>query len=248
MNSKLYFLFVAILFLFASCQVTENIYFNGDGSGKMAFEIDASSIMGMMGEEMASGKQEVMDSTFTFKSFYDLKRDSIAQLPQTEQDRLKKMENLSVNMKMNTAESVFKITMFSDFKSATEMQDMMAAMNSVKDWNKNTGQQTESLPGLTSIADKTDLKYSFDGKTFKRNVKIINSELFNQVKDSSGVFESMLGSSNYVLKYNFPKKVKSVSNPNAVFSEDKKQVTVEYSFSEYFEKPESMNLEVILEQ
>ena len=57
----------------------------------------------------------------------------------------------------------------------------------------------------------------------------------------------MFGSSTYKLNYHFPKPIKSVSNETAMFSADRKTVTIEYGFMDYIANPEALNLEVVLE-
>jgi len=55
------------------------------------------------------------------------------------------------------------------------------------------------------------------------------------------IFES----SKYIIKYHFPKEVKSVSNKQAMFSEDRKTITIEFPFNEYMKEPEKTNFEVV---
>jgi hypothetical protein len=248
MKAKFYALFVLISLFFTGCQITENIYLQEDGSGKISFDVDASAILEMMGDKMAQdGKPQVMDSTFTFKQVFEQKKDSISKLPKEEQARLKKMENMSVNMKMNAKEKVFMISMFTDFKKAEELQDMMQVMKSVKDLKKDKNESANPLSGITNGSDNSVLRYAFDGKTFKRSLKIIDTKLQEQKKDTTDASKMLSASSNYILKYHFPRKVKSVSIPNALFSEDRKTVTIQYSFMDYLDKPEKMSFEVVLE-
>ena len=51
----------------------------------------------------------------------------------------------------------------------------------------------------------------------------------------------------YVLKCNFPRKIKSVSNPNVEISEDRKSLELQFLIADCLVNPESTNLEVILE-
>ena len=51
----------------------------------------------------------------------------------------------------------------------------------------------------------------------------------------------------YVLKYYFPRKIKSVSNANAKISEDKKALELQFLITDCVVNPESTNLEVLLE-
>lgn len=243
MKIRLYFLALASLF-FTSCQISENIHMNEDGSGKLSFDIDASGVMAMAGEEMKSEKN--MDSTFTFKELLATKKDSIAKLPAEEQARLKKMENVSVNMKMNSESKQFLISMFMDFKSANELLDLMQGVNSMK---PKQGADDPNNP-LSKMGDpsNTDLKFEFNGTNFKRTVKVKDKTLLAAAKDTTGMTAMMFGGSSYTLKYHFPRKIKSVTNPAALFSDDRKTVTVEYPFTQYIDDPEKLNLEVVLEK
>lgn len=241
MKIRFYLLALAAVF-FTSCQITENVYVNEDGSGKLSFDIDASGVMAMAGDKMG-GKD--MDSTFTFKELLASKKDSIAKLPAEEQARLKKMENLSVSMKMSEANKQFLISMFMDFKKADELMDMMQAMNSMKPQQPAGADTPFSALGNGSA---TDLKFSYDGSSFKRNVTIKDKAALAAARDTTGMTAMMFAGSNYTLKYHFPRKVKSVSNNTAMFSADRKTVTIQYPFMGYLENPEKLNLEVVLEK
>ena len=58
---------------------------------------------------------------------------------------------------------------------------------------------------------------------------------------------AMFGTSTYKLNYHFPRAVKSVSNEKAMFSADRKTVTIEFPFMTYALDPEALNLEIVLE-
>ncbi len=75
-----------------------------------------------------------------------------------------------------------------------------------------------------------------------------NEKLHQQQVDSLKQGEAFMGGSNYTLKYTFPKKIKKTSNSEATFSEDRKTVTVQKSFIEYFKNPDLLDLEVELEK
>ena len=104
---------LSALFLFSltSCTFTENIYINDDGSGKFSFDMDASAIMAMIpNDSLKSDKtssEKDIDSVFTFSEILESKKDSISKLPKEQQEKLKKMENFSMKMKMNEAKKEF---------------------------------------------------------------------------------------------------------------------------------------------
>ncbi len=250
--NKLTFFFLSILTIsFTSCQFSENIYFNEDGSGKMEFSFDASEIMQMTGDEMSKSTGEKdMDSTFTFKEIFDQKRDSISKLSIEEQEKLKVLEPFSVHMFMSEKEKKMNFEIFTTFKNADELQDMFKALNAVSNLKgKSPPKNNDPTNPFSSFANggNSKLSYSFQNGVFKRNVKVIDKEVQKQLTDSLGKMAMMFANSKYKVKYHFPKRVKSVSSDNAMFSADGKTVIMEYGFIQYMTDPEIMNLEIVLE-
>lgn len=245
---RLFVLAILVPLFFTSCQITENVYLQEDGSGKIAFDVDASGLMEIAGSQMAEAGKDNIDSTFTFKQLFDEKKDSISKLPQAEQERLRKLENMSVNMKMSSAAKEFKMSVFTNFKKADELQDMMEAMKSIKDLEKKPEEAANPFSDMMKTGSNTSLKYAYDGKIFKRTVKVIDPKLQEQMKDTTGMMKMMFASSQYTIKYHFPRKIKSVSDPKALLSEDRKTVTIPYSLTDYFEKPDMMSFEVVLDK
>lgn len=227
-----------------SCKFSENIYINENGSGKVEFIFDGSDLMQMAGDEMKQGGEQAVDSTFYINDLLEERKDSIAALSPEEQARLYAMKDISVHMVMNPESGEFTFTMYKDFANVNDLQDMFASMNELKSLGGDNG----APGGLPVSSGGTQLKYSYTGKKFTRTVKIVNEELFEQKKDSLGEMAMMFGSSTYTLNYHFPKKVKKVSNANAVIGDDKKSVTIEYSFVDFMNDPESLNVEVEFEK
>lgn len=266
-----YVLVVFALVTLSSCSITEKIIFNEDNSGKFAYEIDGSKLMSMMGSAIKAetekkskkkkkkkvGEREQLDidSTFTFKELLASKQDSIAKLPLEEQEKLKRMESFSVRMIMNEEKGVFNYSLFTDFKAISDLKDLMSPMESVKSLNG----------GNKSVGNKADMmkennssEYVFDGKTFKKKVQKLAIDNSNKdaetLKEEEELAESMKESmkliyeqSDFKVVYQFPRAVKKVSIPNALYSEDRKTVTILFDMKEYMENPEGLSLEVELE-
>lgn len=254
----------------SSCSITERIIFKEDGSGKYAYEVDGSKVMAMMGsaikEESAKkskkkkkgkkGERESMDmdSTFTFRELFAEKRDSISKLPLDEQAKLKQMENFSMRIVMNEEKGLMNYSMFTDFKSISELSDMNSPMQSMKSLNS----ANKSLGEKGAMNDDNVNNYVYDGKTFKKTVRktaveqsVKDSEISPEAQElAEGMKESMSAiyeESDFKVVYEFPKAVKKISHPNAEYSSDRKTVTVVFGLKEYMENPESLNLEVELE-
>lgn len=245
-------LLLVILFIVTSCNFTENLNVKEDGTGTFALEVDGSGLMAMSGDKLAEGLTQnkdtkVIDSTFSFKQIFEAKKDSISKLSLEEQTALKKMENFVMHIKMNPEKKQFLFSMDTPFKSVGNLQNMMDGIKTLQDLKGQSDNKKLANPINSGIDNNSKVDYSFNGKTFIRKV-IIDEEAFNKVnQDSLGMTKMFFGSSKYTLKYHFPKAVKKVSNPDALFSADRKTVTVEYPFLDYMEHPEKLNLNISFE-
>jgi hypothetical protein len=240
-----------MFFVLSSCQFSEHIYLNEDGTGKMEFRFDGSEIMQMAGDKMTgdSGNKDV-DSTFTFKEVFEAKKDSIALLSKAEQSQLKAIENFTVHMLTNEAEKKFNMEVSTNFKKPNELKDMFTALSMLGNLNtKGAAKLNDPTNPFAAMAEggNTDLNFSFKKGVFKREAKVIDKDLQEKRKDSLGELAIMFANSKYKVNYHLPRRVKSISNDKALFSADGKTVIIEYGLMDYIMDPEVMNLEIILE-
>ncbi|MBF8150115.1 hypothetical protein ITJ86_09420 [Winogradskyella sp. F6397] len=253
MKKCLTLLMCAVLISFTSCQFSENIYVNEDGSGTVKFSMDASEMMDVLeqlGENAADEMGKAVDSTIVFKDFLVKYKDSISKLSLEEQEKVKAMEDYTLHMVMDPHEKKMFFDIETDFDNANELRDMYKAMNN---FNSLKGDETASdnlpLSPFSSMGNEgsTLVSYSYNGKVFKRNVEIIDVEKHQKSLDSIDKSALMLGSSKYVVNYHFPKPIKSFSKEGAMYSEDRKTVTYTVGFIAMLKDPEILNLEVVLE-
>lgn len=251
MKSK-FLLLLTFLVVLVGCNFTENLNVKDDGTGTFALEVDGSGLMAMAGDKLSEGLTQkkdtkVIDSTFSFKEIFEAKKDSISKLSPEQQAALKKMENFVMHIKMNAEKQQFLFSMNTPFKSVGDLQNMMDGFTTLKDLKGKSDKDGMSNPLANGIGNNAKVDYSYNGKTFVRNA-IVDKEALDKIKnDSLGMTKMFLASSKYTLKYHFPKAVKKVSNPDALFSADRKTVTVEYPFLDYMEHPEKLNLNVSFE-
>lgn len=255
------FLFICIV---PSCTITEKMILNDKGSGKFSYEIDGSQMMSMIGGAMKSEsnedakndpskkKRKDIDSTFTFKELFASKKDSISKLSLDEQEKIKKMEKFSMHMVMNEEKGIMNYSMFTDFNSISELQDVMSPIQFLKSIAPGKGSKMSSV-GSGLPDNDSSMKFSYDGKTFKKIVakKEPKKETIkkDEQEDSEASkmkesLEMVYGQSNFKVVYQFPKAVKKVSAPNALFSDDRKTITIEYPLKDYMEDPNKLNFEV----
>jgi hypothetical protein len=252
---KLYKLLSFSFFLvtLTSCTFTENIYLNDNGTGKFSLDMDGSSLMSMagnqIGDQMGADAKKNIDSTFTFKQLFEEKKDSIAKLSPEEQKELKKLENFVVHTKMNAEKKEFLMAFSTDFKSVSELQDALQTMSALQKLEGTGNTATPFSGGLGDNSSK--LSYTYDGMKFTRKAIIDTKKMAEKAKDTAAATDMskmIFSSSNYIIKYHFPKPIKKVSNPTALFSEDRKTVTIQYSFTDYMENPDKLNFDVEFEK
>jgi hypothetical protein len=249
------------VFSFSSCTITEKMILNENGSGKFAYDIDASQMMSMMGSAFKGDsndakkekKGKVIDSTFTFKELLASKKDSIAKLSPEEQQKIKKMEKFSMHMLMDEEKGIMNYSMFTDFNSISELQDVMSPLQSMKSLTPAGGSKMMGAnAGLPE--ENSSTKFFYDGKSFRKSVAKIEKkkeeekteadseeDLGGKMKES---MEMIYSQSSFKVVYQFPKAVKKVSIPNALYSDDRKTITIEYPLKEYMENPDKLNFEV----
>jgi hypothetical protein len=245
MKTKLLLAVAAFVSLLTtSCNVTETITFTEDGSGVMTLDMDGERMMSMAGGQL--GGEEKIDSTFSFREIFKERADSIAQLPKEEQERLKKLEKLDVHMVMDPEAGKFNMTFSNKFKKPEELINMM---NGFGDATGSRAKMKQSP--MQGLADKNPpITYFYDGKKFKKTVQALEKDAEVENDSVQMIMEQLYQAfegSTYTVTYNFPKKIKSVSNKTAVVSADKKSVTVVYDFIDYMERPKDMDLEVVFE-
>ena len=235
---------MAIVFA-SSCNFTEEIHLNENGSGKLSIKFDGSDMMEMGGDEFAKTEEEAVDSIISFKDFLQEKKDSIAQLSPEEQAKLKKLEPFSLRMVMDPEKKEMLFDLFSDFKDVSEVNDAFNTFQEASTMGPNSQQQPAQM---SNSDDATQVSYSFNKNKFTRTAKIVNEELFQQKLDSMQGAEMFLSGSTYTLKYHFPRKVKSTTAEGATFSVDGKTMIYEVDFLDLMKNPALLDLEVILEK
>lgn len=246
MIQKIVFL-SALAFTVISCQFTETMVINEDGSGTIAVEVNMSEMMAFGGAAATDSMQMKLDTIVYMKQFLEERKDSISKLSASEQEKLKKFENFNIHMKMDseTSEMVYDIS--TNFKDISEANDILNGLEQASNLMPNMDSNSQETKKEEDSPEIIGVNYSFKKGVFKRDAYIKDEKMHQQQVDSMKQAEAFMGGSNYTLNYTFPKKIKKTSNPEATFSEDKKTVKIEAPFIEYFKNPDLLDLEVELE-
>ncbi len=246
MLKKLLFL-LALAFIIVSCQFTETLTINADGSGRMSMNIDMKEMMAMTQSMDMDSTMVKMDSTVAFKDLLKEKKDSIARLPKADQEKLKKLKDYKIRTVMNPETSDLFIDVFVDFKNIDEANNLMSSLNqasAIMPESPGGGTEIKSDPS----SDVLGVRYSYAKNVFSRDAYIKDKTAYKKQKDSLKSAEMFMNSMNYTLKYTFPKKIKSSSIEDASYSLDGKTIIVERSFMDYFKDPDILDLQIELEK
>ena len=239
---------IFLLALVTACNFTEELYLEEDGSGKLNIHFDGSEMMAMIGAMDSTGQEKAIDSTIVFKELLEEKKDSIAQLSPEEQKKLRRLEPFTMHMVMDPEEKKMTFDLFSEFDDVSEVND---AYNAFQDASAigptQQADSTQQGPMGGAAPATTRVTYHFKKNTFKRSIEIIDEELFKKGLDSLKSAEMFLSGSTYTFKYHFPRKVKSTNVEGATFSLDGKTMTYQVDFLQMMKDPESVVLEVELE-
>ncbi len=236
-------------FLIVACNFTEEMTIEPDGSGRMSINFDGSALMEMAGDKIAeNGEVKKMDSIIDFAQFLEEKKDSIAKLSPEKQERIKQLENFKMKIAMDSEAKKMDFAMFTEFKNVNELGDMMSNFQEASAVQKPGGGMAPDKSPMGKGTQGTDVSYSLVGNSFKRITTIVDQELFEQSVDSLEQVQMFLGESTYTLNYHFPRKIKSTSAKEALFSQDGKSLTLEVSFMDLMANPKVLDVEVELEK
>ena len=233
-----------ILILLTSCQVTETITINPDGSGNIEVVQlrDENSYMQLAGESY-SHEETFKDTIYVFKEYIEKYTENFLKYTPEEQKLFQQYSNVKVHIKESSFEKEFKNVFSFDFRKVSEIPDLYKIENYAGDIKYNYA--------LTAENHYYKVAYAFDGKVFKRMVSITDpielQKTKEEFKKTGSKYTSLKLTQTYTLCYHFPEKIKSVSNKKAIISPDKKTVTVEFPLLDCLQNPEMTSLEVVLE-
>lgn len=226
------------------CQITETIYLNQDGSGKIETVSlrDENSYMQLAGENY-SKEEKFEDTTYVFKGFIDKFSENFLKLPAVEKVIFQKYANVNVHIKQSSYEKEFRTKIDLNFNKISVVPDLYKTQEYADDLEYNYA--------LSAEEHYYNVSYTFDGSHFKRMVKITDKVELKKQQDKIAElktrFSNLKLNQSYVLNYHFLRQIKSFSNTNAKISEDKKSLELHFLLTDCLQNPEITNLEVVLE-
>ncbi|MCH9660831.1 MAG: hypothetical protein K0U54_07955, partial [Bacteroidetes bacterium] len=233
---------IAVSTTLISCQFTETMTLNEDGSGRISVSMDMAEMMAMTQEFGKDSTAVKLDTIIKMKDVLREKKDSIATLPAAEQARLKKLENFNFRTLMDPDTGEMYFDVFATFKKVTEANELMSAFETSGDFMQGLeGSGTDVSTDKTS-GGAVAVSFSYEGNTFVRDAYITDKEKHRIQMDSLKGAEAFMSSMKYKMKYVFPKKIVKSSVEDARFSLDGKTIEFERSFIEYMRNPDVTDL------
>ena len=243
MKKVLLLLFFLVLAL-TSCQVTETIHLNADGSGTIEVDNlrDENSYM-LLARENYSKESIFKDSTYVFEDFIKKHHETFSRTPVADQNVFLKYSQVKVHIKQSSFDKEFRTTITQNFEKPEAIVDLYKTQEYADDIKNNYA--------LSAEEHYYKVSYDYNGNHFNRNVKIIDTlqqkKQLDEIVKLKEKYKGFKLVQKYVLNYHFPQKIQSVSNPVAQISSDKKSLKLEFLLSDCLQNPLITNLEVVLE-
>lgn len=248
-----------------SCSVSESIVFNEQMGGVFRSTFDMSQILAITNEGNVQEENEkpakLIDTTIVFKHLLEEFKDSISGLPMDKQKQLYNMRDVIVDLQRDESRGVFNFTMHKPFANFEELQlineQLDEALNLVQNLNEVDSAAPAPDEQMEKMTKSDPVIYSFSNNTFSRFQPKKEGASQEEGTEGSaedavpdifkGQFDDLFKVTFYTMTYTFPKPIKSVSNKEAVISEDGKTMTFKTDLNAVNKDPELMSFEVVLE-
>ncbi len=242
---------------FSSCFELEETYnINEDGSYALNYNVDMGNIIGLisrMSPDSVKATKEYnigKDTTINFGSAMpaDVKKN-------LNPKEIELMKQTNMRTQMNISKGVFKIGFNSQGKSIEDLKYFLSNFSQTfqkAKLNKTVMSTPRMSPDLAAGEDETEMPFKneeFDyvitANSFERKIKpaVIAAQ---RAKDQKAydMVKAMNMKMTSTIVINLPRAAKSIENPKAMLSADKKQFKLQIDMLEAIDKPEMLNFKV----
>lgn len=236
-------------FLFTSCNMYQDVTFKENGAVSYKMMVDMTEMMQMApnAAESLGEKGLNKDTTVSLIDFIkdNAKKDK-KELSKEQLSLLKDVENLFLQVTTGEDNSEFKFSIFGDFSDADDLNKSLAAMKEYDTLMEDKKDKKKKNDMFSSLAN-SDITFKWDGKTMQSIMKSEKNEEEELSDKDISLMNSMFSGGKAKISYHFPQRVKNVSNPDAVFSQDGKTVILNYSFTEMLKSAANQNITIEVE-
>ncbi|HEK21583.1 MULTISPECIES: hypothetical protein [unclassified Mucilaginibacter] len=248
---------IALLSLSSCVDIEEHYDFKEDGSCKVVYGFDMSKavsiLMNLMTDSVRATPQFSVARDTTL-NFYDALPDTTAARLTPEETAMAKSSDLSVDMDLSKGHMCVKMTHLA--KTPADLQYYLQHISTVSvktpavdllENNKDKAniKNTDALTLQNFVAGQDYYIYEVTPHSFSRIIdKIKFGKFLQKTRSTFAAAKAMLIDMPYKVVMNFARPVKKVSNPKAVLSADRKQVTLITNMDDVMKDPGLMNLKV----
>lgn len=243
MKNLRYFFVAFIAIIFTSCQFTEEITFNKDGSGTYNLNVDMSAMMnsmsGLQDNDSIKKDSEKIDSIINMKDILELKKDSISKLSKADKEIINAVKDMKMHVHVDEEKSEMDMDFMLDFNNISEIDDIRKKIEKAQQLQENKGESKEQI-------ENHEVHYFFKKKKFERKVvmKELTPEEQEKFEENQTEYNMFLTGSMYKLIYNFPRKIKKVNYPDATFSNNRKTLTIIVEMDSLLKNPQLLDFKV----
>jgi hypothetical protein len=259
---KILLLFIAVITM-TSCQLTEEVTFNEDGSGTYNLAIDMSAMMSMKEKNKKTGeneeirKPEKTDSIMYVKDLLEKYKDSLKNLSASEKAFMERMKNATMRMQIDEEAEKMIMTLSSPFKSVEDLKNISEDFRKIdKLKNVEDGKKEENPMGkMFGGMDNTKVSYTFSKHKFSRKMTIIENEEEEKADEEAEKTDDkidkgmadMMKMFGYKIIYHFPRKIKNVSYKDAMLGTDGKTLIIQTTLDKIDKNPKLLEFDVTFE-
>ncbi|WP_281636076.1 hypothetical protein [Flavobacterium marginilacus] len=231
-------------FLIISCQVTETLRLNSDGSGTIEVTNlrDENSYM-QIARDNYSKENIYRDTTYVFGDYIKKHQETFSRTPIADQRVFLKYSEVKIHVKASSYDKEFRTVYTQNFQKVADIADLTKTDHYLADIKNNYA--------LSAEEHYYNVCYDYNGNRFHRIVTVTDTleqkKEFDKIEKMKAEYKGRKLVQNYVLNYHFPRKIQSVSNPLAKISDDQKSLSLQFLLADCLQNPLSTNLEVILE-
>jgi hypothetical protein len=227
-----------------SCQVTETLHLNADGSGtiEVVHLRDEHSYM-QIAKENYSSENIYKDTTYVFGDYIKKHQETFSRTPTADQKVFLTYSEVKIHRKTSSYDKEFRATYTQNFQKASDIVDLSKTDHYLDDIINNYA--------LSAEEHYYKVSYSYTNNRFNRIVTIIDTleqkKEYDKIEGLKTKYKGYKLVQSYILNYHFPRKIQSVSNPLAKISDDSKSLSLQFLLTDCLQNPVITNLEVVLE-
>jgi hypothetical protein len=237
-------------YIFSSCEIAQETNIRQDGSGIYSLSFDLSEMIKMNGTPGQMGFF-CRDTLIEFAYYLEEKKDSISKLSKEQQEEMGKLKNYSMQLTADTLTHTFKMKINFKFKKTEDISEFGTYLKSqnIRELDlflkaiPSTGNESKNILELNK-----SFNTSFNSKSFSFKITDEAFQMADAKKKPN--LKKDAPDANFLrikIRYNFPYKIKNISNSNATLTSDSKGFEIAGNAYDLNHNPRHLDTEITFE-